>query len=82
MGTNTNEELQVGTCTIVAPHWALTAAHVVADMTEMYVVAGTEPHRVDRVFAHAGWGGTFAEHDIALVHVSRPFALALLSAAD
>ena len=75
MGTNTSDELQVGTCTIVAPHWALTAAHVVADMTEMYVVCGTEPHRVDRVFAHAGWGGTFAEHDIALVHVARPFAL-------
>ena len=75
LGTNTDDELQVGTCTIVAPHWALTAAHVVADMTEMYVVAGTEPHRVDRVFAHAGWGGTFAEHDIALVHVARPFAL-------
>ena len=76
LGTNTDDELQVGTCTIVAPHWALTAAHVVADMTEMYVVAGTEPHRVDRVFAHAGWGGTFAKDDIALVHVARPFALA------
>jgi hypothetical protein len=39
LGTNTDDELQVGTCTIVAPHWALTAAHVVADMTECYVVS-------------------------------------------
>lgn len=75
MGTNTNDELQVGTCTIVGPHWALTAAHVVADMTEVYVVCGKEPHRVDRVFAHADYTGTFASDDIAMVHVSRPFEL-------
>ena len=75
MGTNADDELLAGTCTIISPRWALTAAHVVADMTEVYVVCGKEPHRVDRVFIHAGWGGAFAKDDIALVRLAKPFPL-------
>lgn len=76
VGKNTDGKVQVGTCTAIAPHWALTAAHVVADMTEcgVWTVAGY--HRIDRVFAYRDYTGTFAEHDIALVHVVRPFELA------
>ena len=73
VGRNTEGNPQVGTCTLVAPHWALTAAHVVSDMTEVSVLAADGLHRVDRVFVHRDYTGTFAQHDIALVHVARPF---------
>lgn len=76
VGRNTDGNPQIGTCTVLAPHWALTAAHVVADMTECGVWTKAGHHRIDRVFAYRDYTGTFAEHDIALVHVVRPFELA------
>ena len=72
-GFNTDGQPQVGTCTLIAPHWALTAAHVVADMTTVGVLTDDGYHDVDQVFCHRDWDGTFARHDIALVHVRRPF---------
>lgn len=75
VGTNTDGKFQVGTCTVIAPHWALTAAHVVEDMTACSVMAGDRLHRIDRVFAHRDYNGTFQRHDIALVHVVQPFEL-------
>jgi hypothetical protein len=76
VGVNTDGKTQVGTCTLIAPHWALTAAHVVADMRECGVWTAAGYHRADRVFAYRDYTGKFAEHDIALVHVVRPFGLA------
>jgi len=75
VGTNTDGHTQVGTCTLISPHWALTAAHVVQDYTECGVWTAVGYHRVDRVFVYRDYTGTFAEHDIALVHVVRPFDL-------
>jgi hypothetical protein len=72
-GFNVDGNPQVGTCTLIAPHWALTAAHVVADLTMAGVLSDAGYHRVDRIFVHRDWGDTFAEHDIALVHVVKPF---------
>ena len=74
-GFNTDGKPQVGTCTLIAPHWALTAAHVVADMTTVGVMTDDGYHRVDKVFCHREWDGSFARHDIALVHVVQPFLL-------
>jgi hypothetical protein len=76
VGTSTTGKPQAGTCTLVAPHWALTAAHVVADMTECGVQTPAGRHMIDRVFVYHGYTGVFAEHDIALVHVARAFELA------
>ena len=76
VGLNTEGKTQVGTCTLIAPHWALTAAHVVQDMTECGIWTTAGYHRIDRVFAYRHYTGKFAEHDIALVHVVRPFGLA------
>lgn len=73
VGTNTNGEVQVGTCTLIAPHWALTAAHVVEHLTSGGVFSDAGFHRVDRIFIHRDYDGGFAEHDIALVHVATPF---------
>jgi len=75
VGKNTEGKTQVGTCTVIAPHWALTAAHVVADMTECDVWTRAGHHRTDRVFVHRDYTGGFGEHDIALVHVVKPFEL-------
>jgi hypothetical protein len=75
-GFNTDGNPQVGTCTLIAPHWALTAAHVVADMTTAGVLSDAGYHRVDRVFVHVDWADVFAKDDIALVHVVKPFELA------
>jgi S1-C subfamily serine protease len=66
----------VATCTAIAPDWALTAAHVVEDMTSCHVVTGSGTHRVAQVFAHAGYDGRFQWHDIALVRLAQPFTLA------
>ena len=76
IGKNTEAQTQLGTCTLLAPHWALTAAHVVADMTECSVMTSTGLHRVDRVFVHKDYTGDHGWHDIALAHVVTPFTLA------
>ena len=73
VGKNVEGNTQVGTCTLIAPHWALTAAHVTADMAECSVLTGAGLHRIDRIFAYRDYDGSFAEHDIALVHVVRAF---------
>lgn len=75
VGLNTDGKPQVGTCTLIAPHWALTAAHVVRDMTACEVETAAGRHRIDRVFVYHEYAGVFARHDIALVHVVRPFAV-------
>jgi lambda family phage portal protein len=75
-GFNTEGNPQVGSSTLISPHWALTAAHVVADMTTIGILSKDGYHRVDRVFIHREWDGSFARNDIALVHVVQPFKLA------
>ena len=75
VGTNTAGDTQVGTCTLLSPHWALTAAHVVADLTSGGILSPHGFHRVDRIFVHRDYTGKFALHDIALVHVATPFEL-------
>jgi V8-like Glu-specific endopeptidase len=79
---NTEAQTQLGTCTLLAPHWALTAAHVVADMTECSVMTSEGLHRVDRVFVHKDYTGDHGWHDIALVHVVTPFTLAKMAARE
>jgi secreted trypsin-like serine protease len=74
-GWNVAGGLQVGTCTLIAPDWALTAAHVVHNLTSASVVTDAGRHRVDRIFIHREWADVYAEHDIALVHVAKPFEL-------
>jgi secreted trypsin-like serine protease len=75
-GFNTAGNPQSGTCTVISPHWALTAAHVVHDLTWAGVLSDAGYHRVDRIFVHRDYADVFAEHDIALVHVVKPFELA------
>lgn len=75
VGMQTDGRPAVATCTAIAPHWALTAAHVVEDMTSCFVLSGSAAFTVDRIFKHADYTGRFQHHDIALVHVVEPFGL-------
>lgn len=76
VGKNAEGKTQVGTCTVIAPHWALTAAHVVADMATCEVVTATGRHPVDQTFKPREYTGGHGVADIALVHVAKPFELA------
>lgn len=64
-----------GTCVLISPHWALTAAHVTEDL----VAAGIEMPDGERIVTkfvpHPEFTHDFGWHDIALVHVSKPFGL-------
>jgi len=62
-------------CVLISPHFALTAAHVVGDMTSCEIVTAGGRHRVDQIFVHGEWTGEYGLHDIALVHVADPFCL-------
>lgn len=62
-------------CVLISPHWALTAAHVVADMTSCEILAGDGGHLVNRIFVHPEWQHDFGWHDIALVHTAQPFSV-------
>lgn len=76
IGADTSGTAIAGSCTLLAPHWALTAAHVVHELTRAEVVIGDQRHRVDRIYAHRDWRSTdYGWHDIALVHVARPFSV-------
>ncbi len=70
---------------LVAPSWALTAAHCVVNAAPDEIVATVGPHRldsdqgqkrsVDRVVLHPRFGFDFAHdfaHDLALLHLSEP----------
>lgn len=62
-----------GCCVPISPCWALTAAHVLdgAESADVVTVSGTHP--TDARIAYHGWRDEYAEHDIAIVHVSRRF---------
>lgn len=65
-----------GSCVLISPCWALTAAHVLEGVESADVVTTTGTHPTDARIVHRWWRDRYAEHDIALVHVSRPFGLA------
>ena len=70
---------------LVAPSWALTAAHCVVNAAPDQIVATVGPHRldsgqgqkrsVDRIVVHPRYGFDFAHdfaHDLALLHLTEP----------
>lgn len=74
-GTNTDGEMQLGSCTVIGEKWALTAAHVVASMTECSVISDSGVYQIDQVYTHILYAGVSAEHDIALVRVAKSFPI-------
>lgn len=64
-----------GSCVPISPCWALTAAHVLEKVDSAVVVTTSGTHATDARIVYHEWQDCYAEHDIALVHVSRPFGL-------
>jgi hypothetical protein len=63
---------------VIAPHWALTAAHVLADASGMptLIADSGKEHAVDHAFVHEKFKDTAIGYfDIALCYCPEPFAL-------
>lgn len=64
------------TATIIDPHWAITAAHVVAGNTGVVVTSGTLARPATRVVVNPDWDeNTHGLHDLALVRCDEPLVL-------
>lgn len=72
---NKEGRLHVATATLIADRWALTAAHVVNECTDVVLVSGTERFEVDEVVIHDEWKDVAGESDIAMLHSVRNFGL-------
>jgi len=70
-GTASDGRQHIATATLIADHWAITAAHVVHEVSGIVV----NEHAIDRVVIHPEWNDRFGEHDIALLHSERSFGL-------
>lgn len=73
---STGTSRATGSCVPISPHWALTAAHVIDQAAAADVITQTGTHATDLRVIHHQWADKYAEHDIALVHVETPMALA------
>lgn len=64
------------TATLIADHWAITAAHVVDGATTATLFVGGEPWKVDRIIRHPDFNREpFGKNDLALLHSERSFDL-------
>ncbi len=74
----TGRVLPDGGCTLIAPSWAVTAAHVAAQLRPgSRVEFEGQPHTVKRVIAHpdaTGPAGAPPEVDLALIEFTAPVA--------
>lgn len=75
-GTTPDGKRAGGTCVLIAPRWALTAAHVTDDMTRPAVTTIDGEHLISRVVPHPAYAGEYGWNDIALVHSATAFPLA------
>jgi len=76
MGVDRDGRTPHGTCVLIAPHWAVTAAHVTEGLVAGSVKGAAGEHIATKFVAHPEYGGEYGWHDIALVHVATPFGLA------
>lgn len=74
IGVRTDGMPAIATCTLVAPHWALTAAHVVEAMEHCAIVTQDGSHASSKIVVHPEYESRL-RHDIALVQVEEPFGL-------
>jgi hypothetical protein len=70
-GVNAQQRRQTATAVIIAPRWAITAAHVVFDCDDLVVNYGEGVVRsIDRVCVHPDWQhGEIGTSDVALCHL-------------
>lgn len=75
MGVDRDGRTPHGTCVLISPHWALTAAHVTDGMIACTISTPDGEHEVTRMVPHPDYAGQYGWHDIALVHTPKPFRL-------
>lgn len=64
------------TATLLDPHWAITAAHVVHGIDGVVITSGTTARQAPRVIVHPGWASdTHGMNDLALVRCDEPLQL-------
>lgn len=75
-GRDADGKFSEATATLLDPHWAITAAHVVHEVGGITLTSGTAERAVDRVVVHPDWSD---EHhgwnDLALLHCDEPAGL-------
>jgi hypothetical protein len=76
MGVDRDGRTPHGSCVLIAPHWAVTAAHVTDGMVACSIKTPAGEHVVTKFVPHPDYGGEFGWHYISLVHVATPFTLA------
>ena len=75
-GRDEHGRLNEATATLLSPHWAITAAHVVAGVGELVLVSGDSRRPVDRVVTHPEWSDdSHGWHDLALLHCDQDAAI-------
>ena len=63
------------TATLIAPRWALTAAHVVEDLDCIGLVTSTGHHEIVHVVVHREWADKAGRDDLALLLSATDFGL-------
>lgn len=65
------------TATLIGPHWAITAAHVVHGVNEIALVSGDTKRPVAKVVMHPDWSAEEGHgwHDLALLRCDEPLRL-------
>lgn len=75
-GKGEDGRIASATATLLNPHWAITAAHVVSGNTGVTITSGTLARAASRVVVHPEWDeDTHGMHDLALVRCDQPHAL-------
>ena len=75
-GKDADGRLNEATATLLGPHWAITAAHVVHGVDGISLSSGDKVRRVERVVIHPEWNeGEHGWNDIALLWCEQPLAL-------
>jgi S1-C subfamily serine protease len=76
-GVGSDGRRSSATATLLDPHWAITAAHVVSGLDGVVVTSGTTARRAPRVVVHPDWvNDIYGTQDLALVRCDEPLPLA------
>ncbi len=63
---------ETGSGTLIAPHWVITAAHIIEGETSRFML-GDQAYAASEVFIHPRWDGRlFNGYDLALLRLDRP----------
>lgn len=75
-GRDGDGRLNEATATLLGPHWAVTAAHVVHEVGGISISSGEATRQVKRVVVHPSWNDDHhGWHDIALLWCDEPLKL-------